>query len=172
MQKVDSELTFLLNPRKKKLQKFRAFLIKYKLEFALLFLYFGWYLSITSVPNILLTNTCLMHGYNRTICDKINSDSFAKEVEVKIQPLVAEIILTSSLLHTIIPAVLSLFLGPWSDKFGRKKVICATLIGTSLSMISFALLSIVNNFVSFVNPWIYVHSQELCRLMTLNDQNE
>lgn len=149
-----NEATSLLVQETSKTQRFREVFVHYKLEFAMLFVFFGWNLSSSIVPNILLKNACMMYGYNLTICDDVNN--YTKEIEEKIQPFVAEIILTSTLLHTIIPAIFSLFLGPWSDKFGRKKVICGTLIGASLSMATFTVVSTVSDHLTFVNPWIFV----------------
>lgn len=34
-----------------------------------------------------------------------------------------------SLLESIIPAIVSLFIGPWSDKFGRRPIVLTTFTG-------------------------------------------
>lgn len=52
-----------------------------------------------------------------------------KDIETKIQPYVANIIMAGSLITSILPAILSLLLGPWSDKFGRRPVLIATFAG-------------------------------------------
>lgn len=64
--------------------------------------------------------------------------------------------MTSSLINSIIPAVMSLFIGPWSDKFGRKAVICATFAGFTVSLASFGALSYMSDLLPMVNPWLYL----------------
>ena len=131
---------------------------KYKLEPALLFLFFGYDLSLMIVPNQLLKQTCLSYGYNISDCSKLNEggDETTKKIEESIQPLVAKIIMTSTLLNSIIPAIVSLFLGPWSDKYGRKKVISAACIGFSLTLFLFSVLSMMCNQAVIIDPWIFV----------------
>jgi MFS transporter, PCFT/HCP family, solute carrier family 46 (folate transporter), member 1 len=126
---------------------------RYLLEPALLVVFFGYNLASTILPSQLLKQTCLHDGYNQSDCDNIGGNK-TKYIEDKIQPHVAEIIMTNNLLNSIIPAIMSLFLGPWTDKFGRKKVICATCGGFSLTLVSFAIVSYIAD-QTIVNPWIY-----------------
>lgn len=133
--------------------KFRNF----KLEPALIFVFFGWYLAESIIPNQLLRQTCLKYGYNVSDCAEINGNNANKEIEQKIQPYVADIIMTSSLLNSIIPAVMSLFIGPWTDKYGRKKVICATFFGYSMSLALLCVVSSISDQEEMINPWIYVY---------------
>lgn len=129
---------------------------KFKLEPALIFMFFGWNLAQSIIPNQLLKQTCLCYGYNVSDCSQINSHNATKEIEENIQPHVATMMMTSSLLNAIIPAVLSLFLGPWTDKFGRKKVICATFIGFTLTLASFFTVSLIADHRDMINPWFYI----------------
>lgn len=66
------------------------------------------------------------------------------------------LVMTTSLINSIIPAVFSLFLGPWSDKFGRKKVLIATFFGFSFTLLSFALVSFISTQVPFIDPRLYI----------------
>lgn len=129
---------------------------KFKLEPALILIFFGWNLGSTIIPNQLLTQTCLTFGYNASDCAELGGNNSPREIEEKIQPHVAEILMTTSLLNSIIPAILSLFIGPWTDKFGRKKVICATFFGFSLTLGSLYILTLVSSQVEMINPWLYV----------------
>jgi MFS transporter, PCFT/HCP family, solute carrier family 46 (folate transporter), member 1 len=129
---------------------------KFKLEPALLLLFFGYNLSSAIIPNQLLKQTCLQYGYNATDCSELGLNNATKAIEQKIQPHVAEIIMVSSLLNAIIPAVLSLFLGPWTDKFGRKKVICATFFGFAMTLAMMTIVSFISDHRDMINPWIYV----------------
>lgn len=129
---------------------------KFPLEPALLMVFFGYNLASTILPNQLLKQTCLIDGYNATLCSHLGGNNATKVVEEKIQPHVAEIIMTISLLNSIIPAIMSLFLGPWTDKFGRKKVISATCVGFSMTMALFTVLSFISDQLPMINPWLYV----------------
>ena len=129
----------------------------FNLEFALMFIFFGWNLTSSIIPNQLLKEACLSYGFNATECSQISGNGNAtKEIEEQIQPYVAEILMTTSLLTSIIPAVLSLFIGPWTDKFGRKKAICATFFGHTIALGLFWLLAIASEQLPMVNPWLYL----------------
>lgn len=127
----------------------------FRLQPAIFIVFFGWNLSAAIIPSQLLKETCLFKGYNKTDCMNPVMNNVTLEIEEEIQPLVAKIIMTISLMNGIVPGVLSLFLGPWTDKFGRKKVICAGYLGHALALAGFCLLSLVSE-VTAVNPWIYV----------------
>lgn len=126
---------------------------KFNLEVPLIFVFFGWNLSLAIIPNQLLKQTCLMEGFKASDCAKLNA---SKEIEEHVQPFVAEILMTMTLVTTFVPGVMSLFLGPWTDKYGRKKVICATFLGYSLSLASFVLISIISDYQTWINPWFFV----------------
>lgn len=127
----------------------------YKLEPALILIFFGWNLAGAVIPNQLLRETCLSYGFNSTECSRLGHND-TRDIEQLIQPKVAEIMMTSSLINSIIPAVMSLFIGPWSDKFGRKGVICATFGGFTLSLASFGALSFMSDQLPMVSPWLYL----------------
>lgn len=147
--KVD-EKTSLLTRRKVKQ------MCNFKLEPALLLVLFGWNLAVPVIPNQLLTQTCLMYGYNSSDCSHLGVNNRTKKIEEMIQPLVAQILMTTSLLDSIIPGLLSLFFGSWSDKFGRKKVICATFFGHFLSLLTLAAITYFYDKHAIINPWLYV----------------
>lgn len=128
----------------------------FKLEPALVVVFFGWYLSSPLIPNQMLIQTCLTQGFTPSDCHELGSSHDTREIEEKIQPEVAKILMVTSLLNAIVPASLSLFLGPWTDKFGRKKVICATFVGYSLALASLATISIISDGSSSTSPWFYI----------------
>lgn len=130
--------------------------MNFKMEPALLLVLFGWNLAVPLVPNQLLKQTCLTFGFNSSDCSHLGVKNETKKIEEAIQPLVAQIIMTISLLDSIIPGLLSLFYGPWSDKFGRKKVICATFIGHFLALAALVVISFLYDRRFIANPWLYV----------------
>lgn len=127
----------------------------YTLEPALILLFFGSNLAGSIVPNQLLKQTCLTYGYNPDDCANLSGNA-TKDIEEHIQPHVAEIMMTDTLINSIIPAVMSLFIGPWTDRFGRKKVIIATFFGFAASRASLAGVSILADQLPMINPWLYV----------------
>lgn len=156
MESDDENILSTNNESAQRAQGLFKSLRKFKLEPALIFMFFGWNLAQSIIPNQLLKQTCLCYGYNASDCSQINGRNATKEIEEHIQPHVAKLMMTSSLLNAIIPAVLSLFLGPWTDKFGRKKVICATFFGFSLTLASFCLVSFISDHREMIDPWFYI----------------
>lgn len=87
--------------------------------------------------------------------------------------------MASTLLQSLIPSIISLFIGSWSDKFGRKPVILSSFVGTILNFVDIDLYLKKNkNFIVFflgyflfyvfaciigflslkyvINPWFYI----------------
>lgn len=127
------------------------------LEPALLLLFFGWYLSVTIVTNQILKQTCLyVFEYNYIICTQLDDKNLTQAVEEEIQPYVANILMTMTIFGSIISTILSLFLGPWSDKYGRRKVINCIFIGFTISMGWITIVSYTSDYVSPNNPWNYL----------------
>ncbi|XP_070501065.1 probable peptidoglycan muropeptide transporter SLC46 [Chironomus tepperi] len=129
----------------------------YFLELGLLFLFIGNNLVQTLLQNQIIKQTCTYLGYNQSICDVINlNQNDTKDIEEKIQPYVANIDMVTTLFHTITPAILSLFLGNWSDLYGRKKVLCSTFFGYTLTLSSFAAVCFYSENIRSLSPWTYV----------------
>lgn len=128
----------------------------FKLEAALMVLFFGWHLTVAIMPNQLLKQTCLTRGYNITDCNKFIINNGTQEIEREVQPIAAQILTKIDQINFVVPAILSLFLGAWSDKFGRKNVICGVLCGFSLSLVSFCLISFIAEDNSSISPWTYL----------------
>lgn len=57
--------------------------------------------------------------------DGLNS----KDLETQVQPFVASFNSYKVMIESLIPAVMSLFVGAWSDKHGRKRVIIFSYSG-------------------------------------------
>lgn len=71
-------------------------------------------------------------GENEETCrlvERQDSDQLVKEIEQRVQPFVADFLTQKNLIETFVPAVISLFLGTWSDKNGRKKIILISYCG-------------------------------------------
>lgn len=98
-------------------------------------------------------------GYNVSDClvlgTENNSDT-AKALETAVQPYVTDLLMAKAGVETVIPAFLSLFIGPWSDKFGRKPIIVASLTGFAITYLVIFILSWVSHSAVIINPWYYV----------------
>lgn len=129
---------------------------KFQLEFALLILLFSYNLSANILPNQLLIAACLYDGFDFENCSQLNSNNESKAIEEAIQPQVAEITMVTNLMHSIFPAFVSLLLGPWTDKFGRRKALIFVFVGYSISLIGFSVVSTLADLQPVISPWIYV----------------
>lgn len=134
---------------------------KIRLEGAALLISFAINLSSAVFQNQVLYQSCIVvFKYNDTVCNdigtgKVNSDPQLKAIENIVQPFSSKIFMAESLVQAIIPAFIVLFIGAWSDKFGRKPA----LLGTSSGYVCFFVIKMIIAAVSLkqnVNPWIYI----------------
>lgn len=128
----------------------------YGLELPLFLLYFAFNLTNAILQNQLLKQTCLQLGYNVTICSSLNTDDFTKAVEEEVQPHVSNINSTILMLNSIVPALLGLLLGSWTDKYGRKKVLMMSFTGYTSTLVLITLFSYISDHVKPLSPWYYV----------------
>lgn len=63
--------------------------------------------------------------------------------------------MTKSMIESIIPATVSLFIGPWSDKFGRRPVMLTSTFGYFLCYLLTSVMSFFSTFY-LINPWYYL----------------
>lgn len=125
------------------------------LEPAVLFLFFAWSVtgkSAVNFVNFFFTQN-LVHCYpkgtvfqnqiiyqtcteilklNKSECALLGTQNATNETEViekLVQPYAARFFMAKTIIESLLPALASLFIGPWSDKFGRKPVIVTTFVG-------------------------------------------
>jgi MFS transporter, PCFT/HCP family, solute carrier family 46 (folate transporter), member 1 len=131
--------------------------VNYFFELAICFLIYGRTLISTLLQNQLLKQTCFQHGYNETICNELSANkNETKEIEKNLQSDVAEIKMVIELIY-IIPTVFALFLGPWSDIYGRRKILISTFIGLTSTLILYAIICYISEFIAPNSPWLYVY---------------
>lgn len=86
--------------------------------------------------------TCTMTlKINQTECMILHNNSSSAEalrINSQVQPQASLILTSKSFIESIFPSFLSLFLGPWSDKYGRKPVILSGYIGKKFVVYYFA----------------------------------
>ncbi|KAH8253159.1 hypothetical protein KR032_003826 [Drosophila birchii] len=105
------------------------------LEPAVFLIFFARYLIGAVYQNQILYQTCVtIMKFNATECEPLlgidRGSEADKKIEIIVQTYSANIMMTTSLLESIIPAFASLFLGPWSDKFGRRPILLTTFTGS------------------------------------------
>lgn len=131
----------------------------YGLEPAIFTLYFAFNLTNAVLQNQLLKQMCLQLGYNLTTCTNLNTDNFTQAVEEEVQPHVANINSSILLLNSIFPALLSLLLGSWTDKFGRKKILLLSFTGYTSTLCLISIISYISDHVTPLSPWYYFISE-------------
>lgn len=52
-----------------------------------------------------------------------------KDLEAKLETYASKIFMARAILESIIPAFISVLIGPWSDKFGRRPILLSTFCG-------------------------------------------
>lgn len=132
------------------------------IEPAVFLIYIATALSGAVLQNQELYQTCVaVYNYDEELCEPmlgvIPKNATSKDIETKVQPYVAKIIMTSSVINSVLPAFLSLFIGPWSDKFGRRPILVATFTAALLGHVITAILAAIS-MATPINPWIYVIS--------------
>lgn len=76
--------------------------------------------------------------FNETDCAKLgskNPDNATQELETLVQPYANTFLMTQNLVGVFLPAMFCLFIGPWSDKHGRKPVLIAAYAGNNFNII-------------------------------------
>lgn len=102
--------------------------------------------------NQIIYQTCTVNfNYNETDCRRLDDKDASSEIhvslqtinirnylniildfqaiETEIQSYVADMFLTRTLMESIVPAICGLFTGSWSDHYGRKPLLIASMIG-------------------------------------------
>ncbi|XP_014483619.1 PREDICTED: uncharacterized protein LOC106749067 isoform X3 [Dinoponera quadriceps] len=84
-------------------------------------------MSGTILTDLIIYRTCTVTlRINQTECLILHNNGSSPEalkINLQVQPHVSLILMSKSFIESIFPSFLSLFLGPWSDKYGRKPLI-------------------------------------------------
>ncbi|XP_030385667.1 proton-coupled folate transporter-like [Scaptodrosophila lebanonensis] len=131
------------------------------LEPAVFLIFLGRYLIGAVYQNQILYQTCISLKYNETQCKPLlglNKETpEAQIIEEIVQPYVSQILMATSIFESIIPAFVSLFIGPWSDKFGRRPILLTTFTGYLISAIILTIITLISTG-RHINPWWFVLS--------------
>ncbi|EDW39197.1 GL13958 [Drosophila persimilis] len=121
-------------------------------------LIFSHMLSGTIMRNQLIYQTCTVtFRYNETDCKLLDSKNASTEIqaiETELQSYVANMFLIRTLFESIVPAICGLFIGSWSDHYGRKPLLIVSMIGFSASSVISSTICWMSSYY-MVNPWWY-----------------
>ncbi|XP_016971231.2 proton-coupled folate transporter [Drosophila rhopaloa] len=148
------------------------------LEPAVFLVFFGRFLTDAVYQNQILYQTCVtVMKYNATECEPFlgtdRASDEVKKIEGQVQEYASTITMISSMLESTVPAIVSLFLGPWSDKFGRRPILLSTFSGFFVSAIILVVLTQITTATN-ISPWWFllssvpsVFSGGTCALITI-----
>lgn len=83
--------------------------------------------------NLMIYRTCYLSlGYNETECALLGTvyNNETEKLEKLVEPEAAVTNMVRSTIESLFSVLLCLFIGPWSDRFGRKPLLIVNLIGT------------------------------------------
>ncbi|CAG5055610.1 unnamed protein product [Parnassius apollo] len=128
---------------------------KLTIEIPLMLCMLGWSMTGSAISNIIFFRTCV-HSLNHTaeeckgFLSPIRSNS-TKLLEESVQKYATFVLTVKIVMESICPAVLSMFLGVWSDTYGRKPLIVWPMLGMTLT----SMLVVIYGMVD-LNPWLYI----------------
>ncbi|XP_047996809.1 proton-coupled folate transporter-like [Leguminivora glycinivorella] len=126
-----------------------------KIEVPLFLTLMGLALSGTAVNNIVLYRICVHSlDYSKDVCRGFlspDNTNDTHEIEEEVQKYATFFQMVSSI-QAIFPAVLSLFIGAWSDAHGRKPLIVWPLFGVTMT----GMLITVYSMLDGLGPWWYI----------------
>jgi len=109
----------------------------------------GWTMYWVQTANLYIEKTCKVGSFffgngttfSNEVCDNLFNGTFPEEQEY-VQTVVANVEMVSNLIKQIPCVIFALFLGPWSDRAGRKPLILVPYLGYFL----FCMAMIVNTY--------------------------
>lgn len=83
------------------------------------------------VTNLILSRTCEIElKFNESFCNALGTNTEeGHKAEALVQPHASVLLMGKTLIGAIFPAIMSLFLGPWSDLNGRRLLLIVPLSG-------------------------------------------
>ncbi|XP_012226552.1 probable peptidoglycan muropeptide transporter SLC46 isoform X1 [Linepithema humile] len=129
--------------------KYRRYLL---VQPPMMLLLFALSISATVFTDLIVHRTCLVTlGINETECLILHNNSSSAEalrINQIVQPYTSFILTSKSFIESTWPSCLSLFLGQWSDKYGRKPLLISGYLGIFLTYFLLSVLSAWN-----ISPW-------------------
>ncbi|KAK9732371.1 Major Facilitator Superfamily [Popillia japonica] len=122
-------------------------------EFLVFFTFFSYLITAPIGTNFVIYRTCYtVLDFNQSACAKLgtkDTDEETQAMEKTVQPYANMITMTQSALTLIVPTILCLFIGPWSDRNGRKPIMLFTILGFIIRGIVTLIVALIDN----LSPW-------------------
>ncbi|CAH1104627.1 unnamed protein product [Psylliodes chrysocephalus] len=126
-------------------------------EVPLLLCMFCLMLQLNVSTNMLIYRTCYaLLDYDESECallGKVENETTAS-LERKVQPTFNYINMVSTVMNSLVPLVFCMYVGTWSDKFGRKPFMLLSLIGLTLTNMTTTIIVLFEN----ASPWLFLIS--------------
>ncbi|KAF8764214.1 proton-coupled folate transporter-like [Argiope bruennichi] len=111
--------------------RFGKCLSRFKLEILSVIFMFSWVLKEVSSTSMILDKVCLVHcNYSHEICD--NLDNYT-DIKSSVAKMATNYELGHNLIQTAPAVLISCFVGPWSDQYGRKIPLLIAIVGMALN---------------------------------------
>ncbi|XP_055627243.1 proton-coupled folate transporter-like [Toxorhynchites rutilus septentrionalis] len=149
------------------------------LEPPVFLMFYAWNVSAAVFTDQIVYQACTVSlGINKSECALLGKEHESPEVqslEARVQPYSADILMVEAVMDSMLPAVLNLFIGPWSDRFGRKPVMIVSFVGCMVSYVIITTLCYLSDQLQLqLDPWLYAIafvptalSGGYCTLMTI-----
>ncbi|KAJ2948402.1 hypothetical protein O0L34_g7640 [Tuta absoluta] len=113
-------------------------------------------LSSVAVSNVMMYRTCLhaLHNEEKDCSAFLAPErsNISSTVETEVQRYMTLVSTVKSVIESIVPAIMSFFLGAWSGTHGRKPLVVWSLFGMALSQMMIVVYSLLVNF----GPWWFI----------------
>lgn len=110
------------------------------------------YMTASMLPGTLLTNLLLIRScqyLKLDNCSSIDTQS-GGSIEKEVQPYVAELGMYRMILESLPPTLMAFFIGSWSDTYGRRPILIACIIGSTVQFVCLTLFTVFNLEPMFV----------------------
>lgn len=127
-------------------EKIKYFKSNITVEPVLAFFVMPSVLAMLATQNLNLDKACRVNlGFDEKVCRDLRHrkrDNHTFE-EDEVQKLIASVNMWKSVIHTIVPTILMLFIGAWSDKTGRRKI---CMLMPIIGEMSTCILNMINTY--------------------------
>ncbi|KAJ0174070.1 hypothetical protein K1T71_010216 [Dendrolimus kikuchii] len=125
-------------------------------EFPLFLNMLSFGLAGAAISNLILYRTCV-HSLNHTESEcsvflSLKKNNETQHLENEVQQYATMVNTVKSVIESLAPALLSMFLGVWSDTYGRKPLIVWPLFGIAIT----GMLTVVYSMMNNLGPWWYI----------------
>ncbi|CAG9795785.1 unnamed protein product [Diatraea saccharalis] len=126
------------------------------MEFPLFITMLGIAISGAPTSNLIMYRTCI-HALNHSV-DECRSFllpeaiNHTQQLETEVQHYATFVTTARSVLQAVVPAIMTMFIGAWSDKHGRRPLVVWPILGIFITSV----MMVVYSMLPSLGPWWYV----------------